>query len=267
MLAQDRRLLGLFAKAGRSMPSSSPTSSAATRASSGRLSPVLPVPRRRGWWSTPASTHKRWSREQAIDYMVADDRLRPPARPARGRALLHSDRARPAATRSATSPGPARAPRRRRRSARGSTSSEFHEVLKEGAMPLTILEAADRRADHGALRGLTRQAFRHLGDFEPAHARRRPSARDGWRSRSVSAANRLGSRAIEVGVVQRRPRPRRSPLRAARSRPAAGRGRAGPCRMSFLFPGAGRGPGAPSGADLRSALGPGLRRGTRQAVT
>ena len=32
--------------------------------------------------------HKRWTREQAIDHMVADHRLRPPARAARDRALL-----------------------------------------------------------------------------------------------------------------------------------------------------------------------------------
>ena len=35
---------------------------------------------------------KRWSREKAIDYMVADHRLRRAPRPARGRALLHLDR-------------------------------------------------------------------------------------------------------------------------------------------------------------------------------
>ncbi len=45
--AQDRRLLRLFARAGRSTPSSSPTSSAAIKtARAGRLPAVLPVPRR-----------------------------------------------------------------------------------------------------------------------------------------------------------------------------------------------------------------------------
>ena len=83
---------------------------------------------------------KRWSREQATDYMVADHRLRAAALAARGRALLHADR-----------PGvqlqgrPHRLDSRSRRSARRRSApkfdiKQFHEVLREGAMPLSILE-------------------------------------------------------------------------------------------------------------------------------
>ena len=91
-LAQDRRLLGLLARAGRSIPSSSPTSSAAISGTrTRRLSAVLPVPRR-------AAGDRHRPPRQALEPRAGDrlhgrhHRLRPAALAARGRALLHPDR-------------------------------------------------------------------------------------------------------------------------------------------------------------------------------
>ena len=88
--------------------------------------------------------HKRWSREQAIDHMVADDRLRP--------------RRASSARSSAIAPQPGQAcsykighiawarARAKAKAALGAKFDlrDFHEILMEGAMPLTILE---RRID------------------------------------------------------------------------------------------------------------------------
>ena len=116
--AQARLLLGLLAKAGRSMPSSSPTSSASMRRSARtrRLPAVVPVPRR-------AAGRRHRHPHQALEPRAgdrlhgADDRLRRArARSARSSATARRS-ARPAATRSATPPGFAPAPKPRRRSA------------------------------------------------------------------------------------------------------------------------------------------------------
>ena len=211
---------------------------------------------------------KRWSREQAIDYMVADHRLRPPARPARGRALLHRRWARPAATRSATWPGRVRAPRRRRRWARSSTSSEFHEVLKEGAMPLTILE---RRIDERVQASCAELAVR-------------PSAISATSSQRSSAASISARwRAIALGQLRRTAagsRANRSGSCSASSSAAIAASsrsisRRQPVEVALVLvaelPVPRRRPGSRRRAvlgcsALRSALGPGLRRGRRRML-
>ena len=108
-----------------------------------RLSPVLSCSAPSGWWSTPASTTSAGPASRRST--TWSPRPASPGRASSARSSAIAPRpARPAATRSATSPGPAPGPRRRRRSATGSTSSDFHDILKEGAMPLTIFE---RRVD------------------------------------------------------------------------------------------------------------------------
>ena len=110
--APQDRLFSAYSKAGRSMPSNSPTSSAAIRGSS---APAICSPS----CSAPPAGGRHRPPRQGLEPRAGDrlhgrgDRLRAPARPARSRALLHLRSARPAATRSATSPGSAPASRRR----------------------------------------------------------------------------------------------------------------------------------------------------------
>ena len=140
--AQARLLLGLFAKAGRSTPSSSPTSSASiatTRSAAPAILQSLPVPRR-------AAGGRHRPPRQALEPRAGDrlhgrdHRLRARrARSARSSATAPRS-ARRAATRSATPPGSAPATKRRRRSGDSSTSSSSTRCCKEGAMPLSILE-------------------------------------------------------------------------------------------------------------------------------
>jgi uncharacterized protein (DUF885 family) len=105
---------------GHSMPSSLPTSLARTRTSSAPAICSHSCSGRSGWWSTPASTtsagpaNRRssiWSQRQASLSRGSSARS----------SVIAPRPARPAATRSATSPGPAPGPRRRRRSAPAST--------------------------------------------------------------------------------------------------------------------------------------------------
>ena len=83
---------------------------------------------------------KRWSREQAIDYMVATTGFARARVAARGRALLRLDRPGLQLQGRPHRLARARAESARRRSAPKFDIKQFHEVLKDGAMPLTILE-------------------------------------------------------------------------------------------------------------------------------
>ena len=129
-----------IAKAGRSMPSSLPTSSAPmpTR-SSGRAisSPSCSAPP--GWSSTPASIRRNGAARKRPTISSP-----PPASPGRDRSARSSAiaprRGRRAATRSGTWPGAGPASEAKRALGRRFDLKQFHEVLKDGAMPLTILE-------------------------------------------------------------------------------------------------------------------------------
>ena len=137
--AQDRLLLAYTSKAGRFIRSSWPTSWAATRDRARRLSPVVPVPRR-------AAGRRHGSQHQA-------------AGPANRRSITCRDhRLRRAAAsqreveRYCISTGQACSYKighlawlRAREKAKAILGAkfdikQFHEVLKDGAMPLTILE-------------------------------------------------------------------------------------------------------------------------------
>ena len=87
------RKLGFFPpmpKAGRSTPSSSPTSWALCHDPLGRAGFLQSFLFRAARLVVDTGIHaKRWSREQATDYMVATTGYRPAALAARGRALLH----------------------------------------------------------------------------------------------------------------------------------------------------------------------------------
>ena len=155
--------------------------------------------------------HKRWTREQAIDHMVADDRLRPPARPARDRALLRLAR-----------PGlqlqdrPHRLDARPRQGAAGARAtsfdlSDFHDILKEGAMPLTILE---RRVDERIAARLARASAPELSAISATSSQRCSAASFSarWSGDRVRSARR---NAADRG---RRDRGRAAPPRRRRSR-------------------------------------------------
>ncbi len=132
-----------MAKAGRSTRSSSPTSSAATKGveRAGYLQSFLFRAER--LVVDTGLNHKRWSREQAIDHMVATTGF---ARPRVQREI----------ERYCASPGQAcsykighiawERARDKAKAALGAKFDlrDFHEILVEGAMPLTIFE---RRVD------------------------------------------------------------------------------------------------------------------------
>ena len=97
--------------------------------------------------------HKRWTREQAIDHMVATTGFARGRGPARDRALLRF--ARPGLQLQDRPHRLASCPRRRRsrRWARNSTCATSTTSLREGAMPLTILERRIDERIEAALRG------------------------------------------------------------------------------------------------------------------
>ena len=86
---------------------------------------------------------------------------------------------------------------------------------------------SDQAISAGSVNALAAQRFGHLRDFQPAHLGRVLFLALG--------VDRLGQRGEAIGVLRvegrdrgARPRPPQSRLRCARSRPASGRGRAGP---------------------------------------
>ena len=120
----------------------------------------------------------------------------------------------------------------RRRSDRDSTCASSTTRHSATARRRCASSASWSSANRSAI---ARQRFGHLGDFEPAQLGRfdvGAVARDAFGELRRSGRDRACK-----GRGRRAPlRRRRLRLPAARSRPAGGRSRAGPCRRAFLLP-------------------------------
>ena len=189
-----------IARAGRSIPSSSPTSSAAIEGleRAGYLQSFL---FRAARLVVDTGLHaKRWSREQATDYMVATTGF---ARPRSQREV----------ERYCTQIGPGlqlqgRPYRLARARAEAQTDArrrfdikQFHEILQDGAMPLSILERRIRERT-AALAGARRRGPNAASAASASAISATSSQRSSAASisarlramRSVSSAKRSGSR-------------------------------------------------------------------------
>ena len=147
----------LIRKAGRSTPSSSPTSSASTKAIRSASSAISSRSRSApaGWSSTPASTPSAGPASRRSNGSRPPTARRVEEVPARSTAIAPGP-ARPAATRSATARSSACARRSQRRSARASTSASFNDaVVKGGGVPMVVLARIDRRLQRTADCGLS----------------------------------------------------------------------------------------------------------------
>ena len=172
---------------------------------------------------------KSWSREQATDYMVTTTGFARPARSVRSNAIAPRS-GRLAATRLATRHGLAPGPTRRSRSGRSSISSNsmrFSRRARCRSRSSSGASANERQPRHRALRRSRR----------PRASEPRPLRSPRGCGRCVQSGRRSDRGHARRGRG-RAALPRQPQLRApaARSRPADGRSRAGPCRSASWSP-------------------------------